>query len=388
MGLGVELPSLSGIGEGIVENLGEIVETGLSKSIRFILPTLVIPALIKELYRYAATAPIVENDNLIDPNYSIVILKAFTAAVGLLDAAEAGEVLEILTEGVGEALSDAIRHVVTEPFEKVFSLYRGNREIDEDEIADGYSYGAVAPEVLGMLAGYDGYSSLSMLMLVSKSAGMYYSSNMKTVESTYNALSARAMDVRLDPYELALSMERSVVNGIDEATRTEADRILSELRQIAGRAYDRLRDAYHALYIASMLFDTNRQDADAFALQAKALGQDAEAYIAVFDKFESDIAGPVLDSLPDRIVDIISEAVEDYWAALRGYLLAIGLLLEPVSKYIADATVAFYEEINRALSVLKDYRLFVPQVDVPEPDYNVGTLGPHSRVIVSIGEVK
>ena len=382
-----EAAGAGGAGAVAVENIVEIVKTGLVKSVQFILPPLLLPAIIKELYRYAVLAPTVENENLIDPNYSIEVFKAFAATGGMLQAAEAGEVAEVLTEGVGEAIADALRHIITEPFEKVFSLYRGNREIDEDEIADAYSYGMIAPEVLGVMAGMNGYSSVSTAMLITKSVGMLYSNNLQTVSNVMDGLAARALDYRLDPFELGVSMTRSVLNGIDEVVRSEASRIYQELRQIIGRAFDRLRDAYHALYIAARLYDVNRQDADAFAAQAKGLADDADAYVDVFDKMEQDFAGQVLSDLVDRADSLIQGALEAYLDAIAAYVRVVAEVFAPLSKYLAEAVIAAYEEANRALSALAAYRPFVPQLPAAELAYSPGG-APLGEVAVRVGVVK
>lgn len=343
---------------GAIDTLKEIV----AKSAEFIVPPILLPALIKELYRWAMISENIPNDNLIDPNEGLNAFKAFTATASLLAALGVDEIVEILTEGVGEALSDALRHIVSEPFEKVFSVYRGNREIDEDEIADGYSYGVVGPRTLGAMAIMNGYSSVSTLLLLSKSTGMKYNGDIQEVATVVDALAARAVDTRLDPWELAVSMSRSVVNGIDETVRTEADRIYSELRQIIGRALDRARDAYVNLMKASQLYNTDPVKADGYAGLARGLVEEVNALVETFDKFEQDFAAPVLNDLLDRAEQIIGPAVQRYEEAIHALIRVMAELVKPLTEFVADIGVIAYQEIRDAVSEIAQYRRYVPEV--------------------------
>ena len=360
------------VGGTVVETALDTVKTVIAKSVEFVVPPLLLPGLIKELYRYAMMAPSIENDNLVDPNAGLEAFKAFIATASLLSAIGVDEVVEILTEGVGEAVSDAIRHIVSEPFEKVFSAYRGNREIDEDEIADGYSYGVVEPEVLGAMMIMNGYSSTSTMLMVSKSVGMMYSGDIQEVASVVDGLSARAMEAWIDPWELALSMSRSVLNGIDEAVRTEADRILSELRQVIGRALDRLRDAYVNLAKASNLYGVDNIKADGYAGVANSLLDEVQALIETFDLFSSEFADPVLADLLDRAGNLIEEAYQNYWDAIQAYIDLLATLVRPLMEYVAEVGVIAYQEISRAMQEIARYRDYVPQVPVPTPGEEPG----------------
>ena len=300
------------------------------------------------------------------PDKTVDILTALYTLAHAVESFTGVQISEGLLEGVNEAFGEAFQYLLTNPITKLYALYFGLENADDDEIKDIANSGGISNDTMTYIALMSGLSNVATIAEIATGYLYAVDNSIRNVFRKLNDYADNSLDIYLKEWQWFFNR---LISELTEWLTTVGQAAVfhtQRLREI-GKRYVTAFTEHYALFLRAeqnynkAVIEGNEATADRYLLDmhnlyntvktlADAMEQEARYVASMFDKDYQKLV-----ALLDTLIAKIDAAVGEYSAVLRAVALK---MFQVMNFYIR----AYIDDMQEVIDTVARYRSPHPEI--------------------------